>query len=315
MPKNMRNIKKANVELVYSAMKSHYEGNREWKKPLSFKEIEDSVDKLTLLKRLPKMNRRCIYRHIDTLMEKPPRVIKVGNGRGLYTIDFAREQIAKQREAFKKIMLSIDSHRELRGETTHVIHDQRVDVPTNPIFDAPETQKIYDRIEKWRLQIHGQKDIANAEAVAWISGFIEVLSYDIETGEYPLRIRPESLLTTDRKVGVNAFIFRKAMEIMLELLESLDLESLKKDKTPGFLGDTQLCVRITFNPAAFYQALKYYRDREEIRLNQKRVFIPGMPGKQYEYGEKLKKRVFNEAFADQPNSLVTEDTPIRFKKE
>jgi hypothetical protein len=309
----MRLVKEENVEIVYSAMKSHYENTQNWKMPLSVKEIVEIVYSAMKsnarkkglsakeIENLPKMDRRCIYRHLDTLMkEKPPRVIKIG--RGQYTVDFAAEQINNQRKAFTRIMLSVDSHRKLRGENYRMIDGQKFDVPTNPIFGSPEEHKVFMHIEDWRLKIHNQKDIADAEANAWTNSFIDVLSYDVETGEAPLKIRPESLVTTEKKVGVNAFIFRKAMEIMLELLESLDTQSLKNEKSPIYLGDTQLMVRITFNPVDFYNVLKSYRDRFEMELNRHEVQAPsGLSGRKFQLNDTIEKHVFHEIFGDQPN--------------
>jgi hypothetical protein len=297
----MRDVKKANIELVYSAMKAHYERNKEWRKPLSFKDIEESLSKRNV-----QMNRRCIYRYLETLMkEKPPRVIK--KGRGSYSIDFAVRQIDKEREAFTHTILYVDSHRKFRATATERINGRKMNISKNPIFRAPETKEIFKQVKKWRLQIHNQKDIARAEANAWTNSFIDVLKYNIETGEAPLKIRPESLITTDKRVGIDPLIFRKAMEIMFELLGSLDWESMRADKAAYSLGDAQLSVKITFNPVSFTQALKYYRDHAEIPLNVHKH------GKQFELNEKLEKRVFEDVFSDQPNSLVTEDTPIRFR--
>ena len=308
---NMREDKRENVEIVYSAMRSLYEQRqpKDWRKSLPPKEIEAKVNNILEMKSLETkkqrtMHRVVVHRCLKVLM-KEKRVVKLPNTRGEYTIDFAIQEAKKTCSAFTRTVLSVNNYRELKGETSQTIQGQKIDTPFCPINSAPETVSISRHIEKWRLQIHGEKDIAGAEANAWINSFINALSCEVESGDTPLKIRPDKLVSTEKRDGVNAFIFRKAMEIMLELFESLDLESLKRAKDSGLLVDAQMSVRISFNPVTFIQLLKRYRDEKEIELNRTQVQSE-FPWKTFELNKSLNKRVFKEIFADQANDLWKE---------
>lgn len=297
----MRPIKRKNVETVYSAINSYYKMTNDWNKKFTFKEIQD---------RLPKnWDRKCIYRHLNTLMndEKPQRVFR--DSRGQYTTDFAIKRIDENRQAFTQVILSIQGPGEIKGEVTQIINGQKNLTPTiNPIEISPEKTEVFKHVAKWRQHYSKNEEIIDAEANAWTRSFINTLSYDVKTGDAPIRLRPDSLITSGEKTGLNAFIFRKAMEIMMELLESIDLETLKKEKNPSYMSDAQLSVTITFNPALFYCKLKYWRDWWERELNREEIHIPGRGGRQFIPLEKIEKHVFYDVFKDEPNSLFVPRT-------
>ena len=74
-----------------------------------------------------------------------------------------------------------------------------------------------------------------------------------------------------------------------------------------------LSVTLNFNPVDFLRILKGFRDQAEVDLNSKRERVPNEPGIQCRLNESLEKRVFEEIFKDQPNALVTQSKPIRFR--
>jgi hypothetical protein len=290
----MRKEKQQNVEIVYSAMKSLYEKTKDWKKPLSFKDIENIVnstleEKTPLLSRNKKpeykegMNRRAIYRHLKTLLkEKPPRVFKVGD-RGLYTIDYAIEQNEKERKEITRSIMSIKGCSKREG-----------------VYDSSENSLVLEYVKKWRLRTHGQKDVAQIEADIWVNSLLDALSLDIGTGEAPLIIKPGS--------GLDTFVSRKAIEIVFALLESLDLKYLEQDKTNSTLSDSQLAITIKFNPAKFLNKMRFYRDFWELKLNSDRMpkftTEAGLVCRRFDE-RYLKKRIFKEIFKNQPNERFT----------
>ena len=287
----MKTGKKKNVDLVYSAMKTmSNDPNRKWNDPLPFEEIQ---------RKMKPMGRRALYRYLHILINaKPPRVFRIR--RGMYIIDFAKEQYAKERKElnplFSNRLFTVDNYVEIKGRTRMIVNEHKVGIPGTPIFGFREIHDMRRRIEKSRLQLHGDKTIARSEANAFINSLVGSISCKGEASEDSLKIGPESLFTTDKNTGTDAFILVKATEIVMALLQSLRSEGLEMDDE--YLDDLQLSVTINFNLVKFIRELKYFRDVADQRLNEKKI-----GHNLYKVNETYEKRIFREIFDDQPNQF------------
>ncbi len=252
-----------------------------------------------------KMAYRTVLRRLKDLTREK-RVHRIGKGH--YTIDAAIQKRENLASAYSEV-LSFNAAG-LRGHyATTLLGKDGIVIPFNSAHALPQTTAIFKKIYDWRLNGHKDKETAKAEANIWINSFMNTVRVEIGTTGVPFKIISGRMMTSERqeigpavlgaivgkrvskrKFGVDALVFQSATEIMFRLLTSLiDLESLKA------FGDSDIVVKVSFNPLEFLRSMNNLKEPFESRLNRQMVRKWGvLPSKTYLEPETRKKRVFSE---------------------
>lgn len=252
-----------------------------------------------------KMSYRIVLRHLENLRNEG-RVQRFS--RGQYNIDLAVQKRQSLASMYRKV-LSINA-RELKGNyTTTLLGKEGMIIPFNPVYLLPQTTSLFKIIYHWRSREHKDKDTAKAEANIWINSFMNNVSVEIGSTGAPFGIRSGKMVTSERqeigpallgamigkrvskrKYGVDALVFQSATEIIFRLLTNLiDPESLKS------FGDSDIVVKISFNPIEFLRTMSNLKEPFEMGLNREMVRKWGiLPSKTYLEPETRKKRVFSD---------------------
>jgi hypothetical protein len=309
----MREDRKRNQEFVYQTMESYYKETQKWTEDLTIGEVQSRVNvTLRLLheevgqilpKEVPwkKMGYRVVLRHLGNLAEEG-RVRQTRRGR--YTIDVAvqkRQNIASE----YRQLLSINAA-ELSGHYSSTLLGKKgLIIPFNPAYALRQTALLRRKIYERRLSRHGDEEVAKAETDIWIDSFMNSVNVEIGSTGAPFSFLSGKMMTTERQemgpallgaiagkriskkgYGVDALVFQSATEIMYRLLTDLiDPESLKA------FGNSDVVVKICFNPLKFLQTKNNLKEPFEMKLNSKPVRKLGLFPTKTRLISETKKRV------------------------
>ena len=248
---------------------------------------------------------RTILRCLKYLI-KEEKVIRIGKGH--YTTDAAVKKREDVASAYIRV-LSIDAVG-LRGNyLTTLLGKGAMGIPFNPAYVLPEAASIFKKVYERRLCIHNDKETALAEANVWLNSFMNNVHVEIGTTGSPFKILSGRMTTSElqeigpailgavvrkrvvkREFGVDALVFQSAFEIVFQLLVNLiDIKSLKTSE------ESDIVVKVSFNPREFVRSIDAFREPVESRLNRKMVRKMGfLPTKTYLESETREKRIFSE---------------------
>jgi hypothetical protein len=251
------------------------------------------------------MDYRVILRHLENLKAEG-KIERVKRGR--YTIDTAVQKRQSLALEYHKV-LSI-SAAELRGHyASTLLGKEDLVIPFDPAYALPQAASLFKKVYDRRFSRHKDKKIAKAEANIWLNSFMRNVCIEIGSTGAPFRVMSGKMVTSERQeigpallgamigkriskrsYGVDALMFQSATDIMFRLLTDLiDPDSLKA------FGDSDIVVRISFNPLKFLRTMSNLEEVFEMRLNRQMVRKWGVfPTKTYLEPETKKKRVFSE---------------------
>ncbi len=217
------------------------------------------------------MTRRTVYNCLEVLTaqrtegadEFAGTVIQLVKGK--YSTDEALRRRRNMEAAYRKLLSFGEG--DLKGESKSTFLGKTfARIPVDPLGYLKGTHSYYDQVKKTRLAVHGNKKIAEEEALISRNSFFGNVTCEIgSTGSSP-KLLSGKLFTSIRqelpmvlvgtlfskqleevKAGIDALIFKESAEIMRNLVfELIDLESWDFSDP-----DVEIVVKIRFNPKKY----------------------------------------------------------------